>query len=94
MADNSIEKLLYDASSKGYNKLKNKNKWGYSKGSTFEKTCVILTEKTSNLFLNRGENKIKKETLHKLYVALTRSSSDTYLMHKNIYDRAIKLITK
>lgn len=94
LVNDSIVKLLYNVSSKGYNKLKNKNKWSYSKGSTFEKTCVILTENTSNLLSNRGKNKIKKETLHKLYVALTRSSSDIYLMPKNIYDKAINLLTK
>ena len=94
LVDHSIVKLLYDASSKGYNKLKNKNKWGYSKGSTFEKTCVILTENAYNLLSNRGKKKITKETLHKLYVALTRSSSDIYLMPKNIYDKAINLLTK
>lgn len=94
LADHSIVKLFYDEKSKGYNKLKSKNKWGYSKGSTFEKTCVILTGRTSNLFLNREKNKITKETLHKLYVALTRSSSDTYLIPKKIYDIAISLLTK
>lgn len=89
LVDNNIVKLLYSAGSKGYNKLNNKNKWGYSKGSTFEKTCVILTEETSNLVQNGKKDKVTKGVLHKLYIALTRSSSDVYLIPKDTYDKAI-----
>ena len=94
--NDNIVKLLYNSGSKGYDKLGNKNKWGYSKGSTLEKTCVILTDDFSKQLLNNKNSlKIKnlhKESIHKLYVALTRSSSDTYLMSSYLYREAISYL--
>lgn len=90
LKDDKIVKLLYNKASNGFNKLNNKNKWGYSKGNTFSKTCVILTEPTSNFIFNNDTKVLKKtRTIHMLYVALTRSSTDTYLISKEIFDKAI-----
>jgi len=54
---------------------------------------VILTDDFSKQLLNNKNSlKIKnlhKESIHKLYVALTRSSSDTYLMSSYLYREAI-----
>lgn len=61
--------------------------WSYSKGDTYERTCVILTKDTSNLMEDDFQYaRIAPTTRNKLYVALTRSRTDVYLMSKNIFD--------
>jgi len=85
LSDNSIYKLLLRDSGKflftGLN-------WSYSKGDTYEKTCVILTEDTSNLMGDSFRcDRLTPITRNKLYVALTRSRTDVYLMPKNIFDQ-------
>lgn len=90
LKDDKIVKLLYKRNITGYDKLNNKNKWGYSKGSTFNDTCVVLTKKTSDFLLGSGKKGlISTQTKHMLYVALTRASKNTYLMKSEIYIRAI-----
>lgn len=85
LCDDSICKLLLRGSSKYLFACFN---WSYSKGDTYEKTCVILTEDTSNLIEDSFRyDCIAPITRNKLYVALTRSRTDVYLMPKNIFDQ-------
>lgn len=55
--------------------------WSYSKGDTFSSVCVILTDKFDNMddeeFTTKG---IATSTINKLYVAMTRSKGNLYLM--------------
>jgi DNA helicase-2/ATP-dependent DNA helicase PcrA len=61
--------------------------WSYSKGDTYLKTCVILTENTSNLIDNGFRcDQIAPTTKNKLYVALTRSQTSVHLMTKVMFD--------
>ncbi len=57
--------------------------WSYSKGDTLEKTCVILTDVykdiDKNSFNCTGFSEI---SINKLYVALTRSKSDVYIIKR------------
>lgn len=85
LSDDSICKLLLRDSGKYLFKCFN---WSYSKGDTYEKTCVILTGDTSNLMEDSFRyDCITPITRNKLYVALTRSRTDVYLMPKRIFDQ-------
>jgi len=85
LCDDSICKLLLQDSGKYIFTCIN---WSYSKGDTYEKTCVILTEDTSNLMDDSFKHDcISPITRNKLYVALTRSRTDVYLIPKNIFDQ-------
>lgn len=80
-----IKKLTYDEASKYTFDATN---WSYSKGDTFDKACVILTNGLENL----SEDDFSKETLqqitlNKLYVALTRSKGDLYLLKSSIFKK-------
>jgi len=76
--DDSVIKLVYK-NSKLY-KFRSCN-WSYSKGDTFDKTCVILTDKLKNLDSeNFNPAKLGQINRNKLYVALTRSKGDVYLI--------------
>lgn len=64
--------------------------WSYSKGDTVDSACVILTDGLDNLDSdNFNPDKIKRPTLNKLYVAMTRSRGDVYLMKASTF-KAIK----
>ena len=64
--------------------------WSYSKGDTVDSACVILTDGLDNLDSDRFiPGKIKISTLNKLYVAMTRSRGDLYLMKSSTF-KAIK----
>ena len=55
--------------------------WSYSKGDTFDATCVILTDKFEKLADDKFSTKeISESTINKLYVAMTRSRGNLYLM--------------
>jgi len=85
LLDNSICKLILRDSGKY---LFTSLNWSYSKGDTYEKTCVILTGNTSNLMEDSFRcDCIAPITRNKLYVALTRSRTDVYLMPKNLFDQ-------
>ena len=60
--------------------------WSYSKGDTVDAACVILTDALDNLdndeFNLEG---IRPSTLNKLYVAMTRSRGDLYLMKASTF---------
>lgn len=69
--------------------------WSYSKGDTVDSACVILTDGLDNLGSDKfTPDKVKPSTLNKLYVAMTRSRGDLYLMKsstfKKMQDKYIK----
>lgn len=77
--DDSIIKLTYNKSNTYPFKARN---WSYSKGDTYKNVCVILTKSvtdknTQKLKLNDNEGPTIKNML---YVALTRTSGDLYIM--------------
>lgn len=83
--DNSICKLLLREAGKYSFACFN---WSYSKGDTYERTCVILTGNTSNLFEDSFRyDCIAPTTRNKLYVALTRSRTSVYVMPKPVFDQ-------
>lgn len=81
--NDGIVKLIYNSSR---NYFFNSCNWGYSKGDTYNKVCVILTKEfenmDNNLFKFSGSGIVKNS----LYVALTRTKSDLYLMKKSVFD--------
>mgnify|MGYP000877515994 CR=1 FL=1 len=78
LKDDGIVKLVFKDASKRSFKAMN---WSYSKGSTLDSACVILTENfedmDDNAFVTDG---IGPTTVNKLYVAMTRSRGDLYLI--------------
>ncbi len=62
--------------------------WSYSKGDTVDAACVILTDRFDRLdsedFSIQG---IPVSTINKLYVAMTRSRGDLYLMKSSIFKK-------
>lgn len=64
--------------------------WSYSKGDTYDSVCIILT---GNLSKIDNENFVPPKsitTFNKLYVALSRTKGDLYLIHKKNFDNYIK----
>ena len=62
--------------------------WSYSKGDTFQSTCVILTDKFDDIdnvnFITKG---IPTSTINKLYVAMTRSKGDLLLIKSSTFKK-------
>ena len=81
LADDNILKLVYNrAAQYKFN--------AYSKGSTFSKVCVILTSNLENLDSDSFDySNISPITVNKLYVALTRSSGNLYLIKQSTFKR-------
>ena len=64
--------------------------WSYSKGDTVNSACVILTDGLDDLDSEKfNPERVKPSTLNKLYVAMTRSRGDLYLMKASTF-KAIK----
>lgn len=82
--DNKIMKLLWmDAKQYSFNSLN----WSYSKGDTFANVCVILTDTFAELDSDTFDiSKISQITRNKLYVALTRTKGNLYLVKKKVFD--------
>lgn len=60
--------------------------WSYSKGDTFDSACVILTDGLDNLDSDKfNSDRVRPSTLNKLYVAMTRSRGDLYLMKASTF---------
>lgn len=78
LADNRILKLVYkDSSNYSFHAMN----WSYSKGDTVDAACVILTDKFESLDDYAFDVvDISASTLNKLYVAMTRSRGNLYLM--------------
>nr|BAM94801.1 DNA and RNA helicase [Streptococcus suis] len=81
LMDSNIPKLVWDKRFKcpGVSNFIN---WSYSKGDTYLRTCIILTESTSSL---SNWDTLSNPVRNRLYVALTRSLGDVYLISSNIF---------
>ena len=81
--NNQITKLVFqEAANYSFQALN----WSYSKGDTVDSACVILTDGLDNLDSEKFDpQKIKTSTLNKLYVAMTRSRGDLYLMKASTF---------
>ena len=84
-----IVKLVYKESDKYSFQALN---WSYSKGDTVNAACVILTDRFEKLdedgFSIQG---IPASTINKLYVAMTRSCGDLYLMKSSTFKKVKSL---
>ena len=83
LENQQIVKLVFkDAASYSFQAMN----WSYSKGDTVDAACVILTDRFDRLdddgFSAKG---IPVSTLNKLYVAMTRSRGDLYLMRPSTF---------
>lgn len=86
LLNDSIKKLVLKKPSNGDYSF-NYITWGNSKGDTYDNTCVILTGKMDNLLDDTFDIKsISNAMTNKLYVALTRSKGDVYIIQKSLFD--------
>ena len=79
LSDTTIVKLVWEnAAGQSFKPCVN---WSYSKGDTYSSVCVILTNETRKLmdedFHIPPDCAVRR---NKLYVALTRSTGDVYVM--------------
>lgn len=83
LADDRITKLVFrDAAQYSFKSLN----WSYSKGDTVDAACVILTDKFEQLDNeNYSPKGIPVSTINKLYVAMTRSRGNLYLMKSSTF---------
>lgn len=85
--NNRIIKLVFQDADKYSFPVLN---WSYSKGDTFDSACVILTDNLDNLDSDKFKpDRLGPSTRNKLYVAMTRSRGDLYLMKASTF-KAIK----
>ena len=83
LSNETIKKLVFNDSSKYIFDAVN---WSYSKGDTYNDICVILTNDFEELNNdNFNISKIKQSTINKLYVALTRTQSNLYIMRQSLF---------
>lgn len=88
LSNNDIIKLVYNNSKSFLFKAIN---WSYSKGDTLNSTCVILTEKFENLDSKLFSiERISISSLNKLYVALTRSCGNLYILKSSMFKKLKK----
>ena len=60
--------------------------WSYSKGLTVDKACVILTKNLEDFRRDDFDyTTMASSTLNKLYVALTRTRGDLYIMQDSVF---------
>lgn len=89
--DPNIPKLVWDKRS-NHPKGKNYVNWSYSKGDTYSQSCIILTNPTNNP--DNWMNISAPKTKNSLYVALTRSKGDIYLITSKDYNKWRKYVDK
>lgn len=89
--NNDIPKLVWNKSIKNPLGYKYTN-WTYSKGDTYLKSCIIITSKTDDIdnWKNLSSGKVKNA----LYVALTRSKGDLYIIKSKDYLKWCRYIEK
>ena len=83
--DGQIVKLVFKEADKYSFQALN---WSYSKGDTFDEACVILTDRFDQL--NNEDFSVKgipTSTINKLYVAMTRSRGNLYLMKSSTFKK-------
>lgn len=69
--------------------------WSYSKGNTYENTCVILTKEADHLDSDSfNVNALSIETRNKLYVACTRTKGDLYFIKNSDFKKIKKSYQK
>lgn len=79
LTDDSIVKLVWEKANEfEFNAIS----WGYSKGDTYDNTCIILTDVYSNLEDEDFVNVQSNISTNKLYVALSRSCGNVYLLKR------------
>lgn len=84
LSDDAIAKLVFNNAKEYGGRYIN---WGYSKGDTYPTVCVILTDAFCQLE-NEGFRLSKQSvsTVNKLYVAMTRTKGDLYLLTRDVFD--------
>lgn len=92
LENNRILKLVYNKAESYDFRAMN---WTYSKGDTFDGVCVILTKNLEHIddpdFVPKN---LSTETVNRLYVAMTRSKSDLYLMKDSVFKKIKKKYCK
>lgn len=78
--DDNIVKLFFQ-NSKKYD-IKNVDNWGNSKGETYNDVCVVLNEKTYNLYISNKLTNLAPTTKNKLYVACSRPTNNLYIIQE------------
>ena len=78
-----MKKLIFRESKK-YNF--NAINWGYFKGDTYNDICVILIEKLEKINSKEFEKPESEIILNKLYVTLTRTRGNLYIIKKSQFD--------
>lgn len=69
--------------------------WSYSKGDTVDNACVILTEKFEDIDAESFSIKeISISTINRLYVAMTRTKGDLYLIKHSTFKKLKSLYLK
>ena len=85
LRNNKITKLVYSEAARYSFSAVN---WSYSKGDTMDCACVILTKDFEKLAEDDFSiKKISISTLNKLYVAMTRSRGDLYLIKSSTFKK-------
>ena len=85
LSNDRITKLVYSEATKYSFPALN---WSYSKGDTVDCACVILTKDFEKLAEDKFSiKKISISTLNKLYVAMTRSCGDLYLIKSSTFKK-------
>lgn len=87
MNDDGIMKLFYQNSKKYQCKSMN---WGESKGTEYEKNCVVLNQSTYKYYKANTLNQLPEQTKAKLYVACTRTRKDLYFVEESKVKEYIK----
>lgn len=83
--DTSIMKLVYQ---QPYIWRFNSMSWSYSKGDTYTNSLVVLTDKFENLDTDKFLIKnIPQSTVNKVYVAMTRTDNNLYLLKNSIFKK-------
>lgn len=85
LQDDTIIKLVWNNAKKySFNAVN----WSYSKGDTYKKVCIVLTDKVADLQDESfNVNSITEITKNKLYVAITRTKGDLYFVKKEVFDK-------
>lgn len=84
LSNSDITKVIYRGSS-DYTFIPAIN-WSYSKGDTYENTCVVLTNTFKELFNDDFSIKdIPQQEINKLYVALTRTKNNLYIVKRDLF---------
>lgn len=89
--DEQIVKLVFKEADKYSFRALN---WSYSKGDTVNAACVILTDRFEQLDNDDFSiQDIPTSTINKLYVAMTRSRGNLYLMKSSTFKKFRNLYT-